>query len=114
MLRKWPPIVCQVDHELDPFPKFLSQLISSNKGFSQKSSVYNSFSIVLLFFVEVARRREEKIIFKVMNEFVDALPYHGGEWQGVNIGNVSMFQHQCHKTTIFISVIIYDRHSHFR
>ena len=31
-----------VEYELDPLPKFLSQLISSNKGFSQKSSVYNN------------------------------------------------------------------------
>ena len=31
-----------VEYELDPFPNFLSQIISSNKGFSQKSSLYNN------------------------------------------------------------------------
>ncbi len=36
-----------VEYELDPFPNFLSQIISSNKGFSQKSSVYNCSGVLL-------------------------------------------------------------------
>jgi hypothetical protein len=33
-----------------------------------------------LFFIDFARRRKGMIIFKVMNESADALPYRGGKW----------------------------------